>query len=564
MEDLGVDIKYLEPSRVRQIDEVSGSYTYFSDGDVLLAKITPCFENGKVGIARGLTNGIGFGSSEYVVLRPSASLSAEFLYYFLARSVFREEGSRTMTGAVGHKRITKEFVENSRIPLPPIFEQQRIVAILDEAFEGIATNKANAEKSLQRIGDLFSSHSRRIFSDARMRWPGRTLDSVATNLDSKRIPITKADRKAGEYPYYGASGIVDYVADYIFDGNALLISEDGANLLARSTPIAFSVSGRYWVNNHAHILQFEHMETQRFVEFFLESIPLDGYITGAAQPKLNQKALNSISIPLPETLGQQREVVDRLSALTEKTMELRKTYEKKLAALDELKNSLLHQAFSGQLTPSRRINVVQQSTPQTTTAEFSANVISLAHARHERQSRERTFGHVKEQKVLHLIESISGVDLGRHPMRDAAGPNDFQHMLNAEKWAKAQGFFDMVKNGEGYEFRKLSKFDEHMSRAREALAPYLSRIEPVIDLLVPMDKEEAEVFATVHAAWSNLVIDGLPTTDDAIVAAARDDWHPDKLKLPEHMFRSAIAKIRQKNLIPDGKAKYVGGQKSLL
>jgi type I restriction enzyme S subunit len=76
-------------------------------------------------------------------------------------------------------------------------------------------------------------------------WVETSLDKISTNLDSRRIPITKNVRQSGEYPYYGASGIVDYVADYIFEGNNLLVSEDGANLLARSSPIAFSVSGKY-------------------------------------------------------------------------------------------------------------------------------------------------------------------------------------------------------------------------------------------------------------------------------------------------------------------------------
>ncbi len=137
-------------------------------------------------------------------------------------------------------------------------------------------------------------------------WETKTLDQISTNLDSRRVPITKAARKGGVYPYYGASGIVDYVADYIFDEDALLISEDGANLLARSTPIAFPATGKYWVNNHAHILKFESLTSQRFVELYLESIPLDDYITGAAQPKLNQKALNSIPIPVPPLAEQQR------------------------------------------------------------------------------------------------------------------------------------------------------------------------------------------------------------------------------------------------------------------
>ena len=150
-------------------------------------------------------------------------------------------------------------------------------------------------------------------------WPMKTLDKIAVNLDSKRIPITKSDRVIGEYPYYGASGIVDYVAHYIFDGDALLVSEDGANLLARSTPIAFPASGKYWVNNHAHILKFDDITTQRFVELYLESIPIDEYVTGAAQPKLNQKALNSIPIPFPPRPEQQRivgildEVFDRIT-----------------------------------------------------------------------------------------------------------------------------------------------------------------------------------------------------------------------------------------------------------
>lgn len=350
MEDLGIGVKFLQPLRTRCLGEVSGSYTYFADGDILLAKITPCFENGKLGIARGLVNGIGFGSSEYIVLRPTSKLDAEFLYYYLARPIFLEQGTRTMTGAVGHKRVTKEFVEGYPIPLPPLPEQRRIVAILDEAFKGIATAKANAEKNLQHAREVFDSHTKSVFSQGADHWPTRTIDQISMNLDSKRVPITKSDRTAGEFPYYGASGIVDYVADYIFEGDTLLVSEDGANLIARSTPIAFSVSGRYWVNNHAHILKFDHMETQRFVEFFLESIPLDEYITGAAQPKLNQKALNSIPIPIPESADEQAQVVDQLERMAEQSELLQGTYERKLAALDELKKTLLHQAFTGELT----------------------------------------------------------------------------------------------------------------------------------------------------------------------------------------------------------------------
>ena len=131
-------------------------------------------------------------------------------------------------------------------------------------------------------------------------WRIKRFDEISENLDSRRKPITSSERKEGIYPYYGASGIVDYVEDYIFDEDILLISEDGANLLMRSTPIAFSVSGKVWVNNHAHVVRFKDMSMQNYVEKYFSLIDITGSITGSAQPKLNQSSLNAMLIPIPE------------------------------------------------------------------------------------------------------------------------------------------------------------------------------------------------------------------------------------------------------------------------
>ncbi len=257
---------------------------------------------------------------------------------------------KRFAGGTGVPTLNRNDVHSVPVFVPETTEeQQRIVAILDEAFAGIATARAAAEQNRQNARTLFESHLQVVFSQRGEEWVETTVDKISTNLDNKRIPITKSDRKSGEYPYYGASGIVDYVADYIFDGDTLLVSEDGANLLARSTPIAFSVTGKYWVNNHAHILKFESMATQRFVEYYFASIRLDEYITGAAQPKLNQKALNSIRIPIPENVERQAEIVGCIESMQEKTQRLEALYQRKLEALVELKQSLLHQAFSGQL-----------------------------------------------------------------------------------------------------------------------------------------------------------------------------------------------------------------------
>ena len=277
-------------------------------------------------------------------IRDTSILDYRYLYFVLT---LRHSEISFDWVRKAHPSVIKKLYQN--IPLPPLAEQQRIVGLLDEAFEGLATAKANAEKNLQNARALFESHLQSVFTQRGPGWVETTLDKISTNLDSKRVPITKNVRSSGEYPYYGASGIVDYVADYIFEGDNLLVSEDGANLLARSTPIAFSVSGKYWVNNHAHILHFENMATQRFAEFYLESIKLDDYITGAAQPKLNQKALNSIPIPIPKSVETQAKIVENLESLQEETQRLARLYERKHAALEALKKSLLHQAFTGEL-----------------------------------------------------------------------------------------------------------------------------------------------------------------------------------------------------------------------
>ena len=130
MKDMGINNKLAIPNQERKLKDVRGSYTYFSEGDILLAKITPCFENGKMGIAFNLLNGIGFGSSEYIVFRPNKNLKNEWLYYFLNRNSFRINGARNMSGAVGHKRVIKNFIQNTLIPIPSLEEQEKILFTL--------------------------------------------------------------------------------------------------------------------------------------------------------------------------------------------------------------------------------------------------------------------------------------------------------------------------------------------------------------------------------------------------------------------------------------------------
>jgi type I restriction enzyme S subunit len=165
MEDLGIQIKEILPIKEKTLKEVSGSYTYFANGDVLLAKITPCFENGKIGIANNLKNGIGFVSSEYIVFRSKGEVEPELIYYFLSRKSFRLEGKLLMTGAVGHKRVSKDWIENYLLPFPKNSkDQQQIVQRLDALSAETSKLESKYKAKLDRLEELKKSMLAKAFS----------------------------------------------------------------------------------------------------------------------------------------------------------------------------------------------------------------------------------------------------------------------------------------------------------------------------------------------------------------------------------------------------------------
>lgn len=151
-------------------------------------------------------------------------------------------------------------------------------------------------------------------------WRECKLGDVAEILNHIRVPLSAMERakKQGKFPYYGASGIIDYVDDYLFDGEYVLISEDGENLKSRKTPIAFKASGKFWVNNHAHIVQGKKTFLNDLIVYFFKNLDLNEYITGAVQPKLNKANLLEIPFYLPELEEEQKAIAEVLSSLDDK------------------------------------------------------------------------------------------------------------------------------------------------------------------------------------------------------------------------------------------------------
>ena len=316
-ENLAVDSSILEMVSIGA-NEHQHAVQY---GDVLITGSSENIE--EVGMSSVVTfhpnteiylNSFSFG----IRFHSSVQLSPEFTKYLFRSDLIRKQIMKTASG-VTRFNVSKKKFSTIIIPLPPLHVQARIVDILDK----FTQLEAELEAELEARNKQYDFYRNRLLDFAhrddfagQVEW--KTLGEICENLDSQRRPITSSKRKKGIYPYYGASGIVDFVESYIYEGDYLLVSEDGANLLARNTPIAFSISGKNWVNNHAHVLKFDTYEGRKFVEYYLNQIDLKPYISGAAQPKLNQNNLNSIPIPLPP-LSEQRRIVgilDRFDTLT--------------------------------------------------------------------------------------------------------------------------------------------------------------------------------------------------------------------------------------------------------
>ena len=300
----------------RQVENENGKYPIYGSGGIMGRATDFICDAGTVVVGRkGSINNPIFVDEPFWNVDTAFGLVAhrdvllpKYLFYFCVNFDFER-----LNTTVTIPSLTKANLLQIEINVPDMDEQRRVVSILDKICQLIDLQ----QQELHSLDQLVKSRFIELFGDPETNpkgWIRQRLDQVCENLDSRRVPITSTDRKAGNYPYYGASGIVDYVEDYIFDEDILLISEDGANLVMRSTPIAFSVSGKVWVNNHAHVVRFESKATQKYIEICFALTDISGSITGTAQPKLNQAKLNAMMFCVPPI-----ELQEQFAAFVEQT-----------------------------------------------------------------------------------------------------------------------------------------------------------------------------------------------------------------------------------------------------
>jgi type I restriction enzyme M protein len=339
MSDIGENRIAFLPKETKRIEELGTSYTYFADGDVLVAKVTPCFENGKAGVARGLTNGVGFGSSEFYVLRPTDRVLAEFVYFCVTSETFRGPAIAQMTGTGGLQRVPKGYVEQFRIPLPPLEVQKEIVAEIEGYQKVIDGARA--------VLDNYRPHIP-VHPD----WPKVAICAVASVESGFGFPLDRQGIVDEEIPFLK-------VSDMNLPGNETRIATWNnavsratlRDLKARSYPagtVIFPKIGAAIATNKKRILTRESTfdnnvmgivpNPDRLVPEFLHTwllgFDLSRWASEAQPPSMRKTVVEAHEIPFPD-IDEQRNIVAEIEAeqaLVAASHELITRFEKKIQA----------------------------------------------------------------------------------------------------------------------------------------------------------------------------------------------------------------------------------------
>ena len=299
---------------------------------------------------------VNLADREYVIGRGLTSISLKqgdnrFLFYLFLHT--KREIEAQSYGST-FKSINKSTINNFRISLPSLPEQRATAHILQTIQEAKFTRQreiALEHECKAALMDYLFSHGTKGETRNQTEigkipesWEVVKLEKLCECLDSKRVPIKQSERneRKGEVPYYGASGQIDWIDDYLFNEPLLLIAEDGENLVSRILPIAYSVEGKSWVNNHAHVLKVNEIN-QFFLEYYFNSIDLSPYLSGATRPKLNKASLLNIPVPRPS-----KEETDEIALVLVSCDTKVAALEREVELMGELFHAMLDELMTGQ------------------------------------------------------------------------------------------------------------------------------------------------------------------------------------------------------------------------
>ncbi len=345
--------------QTKKVSESKG-YTRFKEGDLIWSKITPCMQNGKSAVVNNTLNGYACGSTEYYVIRPKEDkVLVEYIHLLLRDRKILDSAQNFFGGSAGQQRVSKDFLLNFDIPIPPIKLQEEIVRKIQVAKSLKQQKEVQAKQLLDSIDEYLlhelgitlpekdNSLQNRIFTTSLSKVSGGRFDpffnqihfeklknprGIYTNQRVKSLcveiktgfPVRKDFRiKDGKYPYYGANGIIGYMDEYTHDGEYLVVGQDGY------IGNHYVVDGKFWGSNHNWVLKLKRGTNIQYIKEVLDVINYDYLVTGGVIPKLTKEALQNIFIPVPP-LEKQNEIAEQIKKIREQAKQLQKEAEEEL------------------------------------------------------------------------------------------------------------------------------------------------------------------------------------------------------------------------------------------
>ena len=336
--DFNTGKKYVEKAeqKITKLGLERSSTKILKKGQVIISA------RGTVGVVAVLGKDMAFNQSNYGIDANIEITINDFLYYLLKYKIL--EIKQSSYGAV-FDTITKSTFENLEIELPPLPEQRAIASVLSSLDDKIDLLHRQNQTLEQMAETLFRQW---FVEEAKEDWEYTTLGEVIDIFDNKRIPLSKMQRnkmKEGElYPYYGAATIMDYVNDYIFDGEYILLGEDGTVRTEEGYPVLQYATGKFWVNNHTHIIQAKAPYNNFLIWNYLSKKNIDRIITDAVQPKINQSNLKSLEFPIYP-----KELVNEFIEITNSQFDKINRNKSQIRTLERLRDTLLPKLMSGEV-----------------------------------------------------------------------------------------------------------------------------------------------------------------------------------------------------------------------
>ena len=344
----------------KEISDVYKGYTYFRNNDVVMAKITPCFENGKASICHNLTNDIGFGTTELHVLRPKEETSSRFLFYLIRSDVFMKIGESEMYGAGGQKRVPESFIKNFVAPLPDIDEQQAIVNFLDDKLDHIDALISKQQQLIEKLAEQRSAvithavtkglNSNVPMKDSSVEWLGEIPNGwqiiglqYVSRLRSGSTVTALDFKEDGNFPVYGGNGLRGRIDSFTHDGKYILIGRQGA--LCGNVKLA---EGRFFASEHALVAHPVKSYDEKWLYYLLNAMNLNQYSTSAAQPGISAEIIGRLRIPFPQ-INEQAEIANYLDNETQKIDQMNKATTDIITKLQEYRAALITQAVTGKI-----------------------------------------------------------------------------------------------------------------------------------------------------------------------------------------------------------------------